>query len=429
MRRHLERVFEVRPGGRRVTPSTVGGRTSPGAVDVDGRPLIDARSDDALGLATDPRVRDAAIAASRRFGLRGGDVTSATLDFEARFAHVHRREAAVFFASSAAMHDSLRQVGLVTSSHPTSGVDLVMTEGLRRADGAIEALAELDPACASVSAGLWIDDSLAFGVLGATGAGTSEHLNVDLADSLLSVDLAASLAGAGVVVAGPRAFVDVLRALRFPEAVPPASTAAASTRALELIAAEPQRRERLFDIAELVHREFAKEHLDTGPSVTHRIPVWVGEWRLAEDAVAACAADGVLVDALEPFPDGARLLISCQATHSDAQVAQLVETVTKVARRASFPRTAPRESSGLGLARPGSFSRQRPAGPHWQPRQPTQVAEPSPARSSARSQSSIFEALETITWRTTQKRAGDIARLLERTEALRRLVRRGPTSR
>jgi 8-amino-7-oxononanoate synthase len=429
---------------------------APGEAEVDGRRALHFGSDDALGLGTDSRVREAASAALRRYGSQGADAQRPRYELEERLAAFMNAEAGIIAGGTSALIAALidgdepvvveawapapllrvldrlchlervRDEAALEQALAARPGALVVAPSVRPTLGDLPRLPRFSELASKAQGALLVDETLAVGVLGARGAGAAEHLGLKSPAPLFLVGLSGALGSRGAGLFGPRAVVDWVRARIDPTDVPAPSAIAAATRALELLQAEPQRRDRLFEVSQRVNDGLRREGFDTGPSVAHRIPVWIGDEVRCVRLAEALLESGVLVRT-HAERGAARLLVSPQATHSDAQADQLVEQLTKLGKRFELLGAAPADVEPVQLARPGTFAATRPCGPQWtvgedvaRPHSPA-IAErllALPPREMARR---VFETMEKVTWRAANLRAPTLQRLLDN-KALRDLV-------
>ncbi|MBI2383064.1 MAG: 8-amino-7-oxononanoate synthase [Gammaproteobacteria bacterium] len=258
---------------------------------VEGRRCVGFCSNDYLGLAADPRVAAAARRALDQSGTGSGAAALVSgynaehrrLE-EALAAFVQRPRALLFSSGWAAnlgvlrallgredtlIADELNHASLIDGGRlagarylrvahrdlaayeaalreaPEADA-LVATDSVFSMDGDLAPLPELARLCAEYRAPLMVDDAHGFGVLGAGGRGAIEHCST--IPDIYVATLGKSLGVAGAFVAGSAALIEYLiqraRTWVFSTAPPPA-LAAAARRALEIVQAEPERRERL----------------------------------------------------------------------------------------------------------------------------------------------------------------------------------------
>jgi len=142
--------------------------------------------------------------------------------------------------------------------------------------------------------------------------------------------LGKALGSAGAYVAGSRALIELLlnraRSFVYTTGIVPAAVAAAEA-ALEIVAAEPERRAALLAHADALRHGFRALGLDARGD-TQIVPVVVGDNARALALAAALLERGVLVHAIRPptVPNGtARLRVAPMATHTPAQIARTIE--------------------------------------------------------------------------------------------------------
>jgi 8-amino-7-oxononanoate synthase len=422
---------------------------APGEAEVDGRRALHFGSDDALGLGTDSRVREAANFALRRYGSQGADALRPRFELEERLSAFMSAEAGIIAGGTSALlaalidgdeaviseawtsapllrvldrlshQERVRDETALEHALATRHGALVVAPSVRPALGDLPRLPRFSELASKAQAALLIDETLAVGVLGARGAGAAEHLGLKAPAPIFLVGLSGALGSRGAGLFGPRAVVDWVRARIDPTDVPAPSAIAAATRALELLQAEPQRKDRLFEVSQRVIDGLNRTGFDTGPSVTHRIPVWIGDEVRCQRLAEALLESGVLVRTWVERGT-ARLIVSPQATHSDAQADQLVEQLAKLGKRYELLGPAPEDIEPVQLARPGTFAATRPCGTHWtaaSTEESEEVIGPGlrerllslPPREMARK---AFEAMETVTWRATNLKAPSLRRLL-----------------
>ncbi len=375
-------------------------------VSFEGRRVIMAASHDYLGLAADPRVREAAVAAVRRFGtsLGGSRAVSGSLELHeeleeglARF--LGHQAAAVlpsgyqanlmlapllekgdYVFSDLSNHASLDEVirlgdaeerkflhsnmahleELLASATEAAGKTIV-TDGIFSVEGDICDLPALTKLADAHGAHVIVDSSHDLGVLGPTGAGAAEHYG--LRPSLVTSALSKSLASVGGVIAGP---AEVIRYLRFhartslfTAAASPANVAAALA-ALGILRTEPEHRLRVLDLAEQLHNGLRGLGYNTGTSSTPLVPVLIrGRERCLHMWRELCQAGVFTAPMTYPaVRTGHEVLrITLTAAHTDEQLARLLTAFEEVGRTEGvIPETAPCIGAPGQVARPDMAS-------------------------------------------------------------------------
>ncbi len=349
---------------------------------VDGRHVTAFCSNDYLGLAQDPRVAEAFAQAARECGTGSGAshlITGHHREhhrLEEALAEFTGRERALLFSTGYMAnlglaraligpgdavfedrlnHASLLDAGRLTGAQflryahgdaaalesslalRTSGLRLVLTDGVFSMDGDLAPLPALAAACGRHDALLAVDDAHGLGVIGATGRGSVEHFGLGLAEvPALVGTLGKAFGSFGAFVAGSETLVEYLvqraRTYIYTTALPPA-VAAATRRALEIALGEPWRRERVLAHAARFRRLAREARIELMASDTPIQPVVLGDPHRAVAASAALLERGLLVTAIRPptVPPGtSRLRITFSAAHEEDDVDRLVTALAEV---------------------------------------------------------------------------------------------------
>lgn len=345
---------------------------------VGGRDWLSFCSNDYLGLAGDPRIRDAAARALQRYGVGAGasGLVSGHADIhealEQRLAAFVGLDRALHFSTGymanlgvlpalagpgdAVFSDQLNHASLIDAARlsrarvrvyrhgdvqqlagmlgesPQAG-RLVVTDSVFSMDGDIAPLPALLEACEAHDAWLVVDDAHGFGVLGPQGRGSLAHWGLR-SDRIIYIGTLGKAAGVfGAFAAGSADAVDWLqqraRTYMFTTASPPA-LAAALLASIDLIETEDWRREQLRRSIACLRRELGPGPLRLLPSDTPIQPLIVGANDDAMSLMAALRDDGIWVPAIRPptVPTGtARLRISLSAAHDDADVERLASAL------------------------------------------------------------------------------------------------------
>ena len=353
---------------------------------VDGRELLSFASNDYLGLAGDPAVREAAIAGAQEWGVGAGASALVSGHFaphaelEARLAAFVGRERALLFGTGylanigivpalvgrgdAIFADRLNHASLIDAvqlsradSHRYAHNDvdalerllarssarrkLILTDAVFSMDGDLALLPELFALAERYDAWLVVDDAHGFGVLGPQGRGSLAHSGLPPSPRIVLMGTLGKAAGvAGAFVAGDEKVIDWLlqraRSHIFTTAAPPL-LAVALLKALELIAAGDDRRVQLAALASQLREGLADTRWRLLPSPTAIQPVLVGDNHAVLRVAAALAERGLWVPAIRPptVPAGsARLRVSLSATHTADDVARLVTALRESAASA-----------------------------------------------------------------------------------------------
>jgi 8-amino-7-oxononanoate synthase len=352
-------------------------------VAVDGRTVVNLCSNDYLGLASDPRLRRAAAEAAEREGAGAGAARLIAGDLpvhgalERRLAAFKGTEAALLFNSGyhanagvpgvlvgrddAVFSDVLNHASIVDGcllsraelvryrhldvaelsdllARTKARRKLVVTDAVFGMDGDAAPLGEIADACERHGAMLYVDEAHSAGVLGPTGAGLAEALGVIGRVDVHMGTLGKALGAFGAYVAGSRRLVDLLvsraRTFIFTTALPPAACGAALA-AIDVLAAEPSRRERLHALAARMKGGLARLGFDVSRVVAPIFPVVLGKEERALAAARALRARGFFVRAIRPptVPRGtSRLRVALTAGHTEAQVDAFLGALEEVLR-------------------------------------------------------------------------------------------------
>ncbi len=209
-------------------------------------------------------------------------------------------------------------------------VKMVVSDGVFSMEGSIVDLPALLAVCRKHGAVLWIDDSHATGVLGATGRGTAEHFGLVGEIDIITSTLGKALGGAaGGFVAGSAALCDYLtqraRPQLFTNALP-ATVAASALAAIQVLEAEPERVTRLRENARYFRQRLQDLHFQPLPGDTPIVPVILGETAAAIRMSELLLDEGIFVTGFgfPVVPQGAarvRCQLSADHTREDLDAA------------------------------------------------------------------------------------------------------------
>jgi 8-amino-7-oxononanoate synthase len=346
-----------------------------------GKKVLMFGSNDYLDLIPHPKVKEAAIAALKKYGsgCSGSRLLNGTLDMHVKLeselaAFVHKEAAMIFgtgfqanYATLSALtekgdvmicdhnlHASLVEGALRSPARtvrfrhndmdhferclencPPDEKIFVVSEGVFSMEGDIADLQGILKLAKPYGARTFVDEAHGIGVLGETGAGAAEHLGVlDDVDIVMGT-FSKSLASVGGFIASEHAVVDYLKHTARPfvfSASLPAASVAAVGAALEIMRSEPERRRHLLSIAGYLRDELRSRDFNVLPGQTAIVPVVIRE---EIDLCRLCKAlleNGIYINpVLRPAAAQNLLRISCTAAHTQAHVDRLVTTLVKLA--------------------------------------------------------------------------------------------------
>jgi 8-amino-7-oxononanoate synthase len=349
-----------------------------------GRKVIMIGSNNYLGLTTDPRVRQAAIDATQKYGTSctGSRFLNGTLELhveaERRLAKFVGKEAALVFSTGMQtnlgtisalvdkgdvviidkedhasivdgcrlalgtmkrfIHNDMASLEKVLQSCPDSVGKLVVVDGIFSMGGDIAPLPEIAPLCKKYGAHLMVDDAHSLGVLGDHGRGTANHFGLTDQVDLIMGTFSKSFASLGGFIAGDDVVMHYVqhhaRSFMFSASIPAANVAAVLA-ALDIMEHEPERIQKLWHNTEKVRAGFKALGFNIGESTTPVIPIYIGEDMKTVFAWNALFQAGVYTNTVLPPavpPNKSLLRTSYMATHTDEQLDRVLEIFEKVGK-------------------------------------------------------------------------------------------------
>src|SRR5437016_13354995 len=360
-------------------------------VDLVGKRLINFSSNDYLGLANDPRLREAAIAAIAEFGVGAGasrlisGTQSPHLRLEIALAKWKGTQAALSFSSGyaaavgtlpalvakddvvlldklchASLIDGARLSGAIIRVFPHNHLGkleshlawaqrehagkriLIVTESVFSMDGDLAPLRQLLELKKRFRALLLLDEAHAIGVIGPNGRGlaAAENLNKDV--DVQMGTLSKALGVSGGYICGSRSLIEWLinraRSFIYSTAPPPAIVAAALAAVNFLGSSEGEERRRLlWERIGLMQDLLPRNELNEKAGVANSaiFPWIVGDEQAAIDLASALQTEGFLVPAIR-YPTvakgSARLRITVTALHAENQIRSLCKAIRKMTK-------------------------------------------------------------------------------------------------
>ena len=341
----------------------------------DQRQVVNLSSNNYLGLTTHPRLREAALDATRRLGVGSGSVRSIAgtmdihMELERRLATFKKTEAVVVFQSGFAANagtvaavltrddvvvsDELNHASIIDGSRlsratikvfphkdvgaarkiladlPAGQRKLLITDGVFSMDGDVGALPELCALAEEFGCIMMVDDAHASGVFGQNGRGTIDHFGMHGRVDIQVGTLSKAIGALGGYVAGSRTLIEFLyhraRPFLFSTSHPPA-VAAACIAAIDVLEQEPQIIERLWENTRFFKAGLETLGFNTGLSQSPITPVIVGDGALAMKLSDRLFEEGVFAQGIA-FPTVARdkarvrTIVTAAHTRDDLQFA------------------------------------------------------------------------------------------------------------
>jgi glycine C-acetyltransferase len=357
----------------------------------DGKKVINLASNNYLGLTTHPKLREAALEATRKYGVGSGAVRTIAgtmkihMELEERIARFKNVEACVVFQSGFTANagtvsailgkedfivsDELNHASIIdgarlsrakilvfrhkdvahaeeqlASIKDQPGRRLLITDGVFSMDGDIGPLPALCNLAEKYGAIMMVDDAHASGVLGRDGRGTIDHFHVHGRVDVQVGTLSKAIGALGGYVCGSRDLIDFLyhraRPFLFSTSHPP-SVAAACMAAFEVLEQEPERMDRLWENTRFWKKELANLGFNIGgtntpASETPITPIIIGDGRLTMEFSRELFKEGVFGTgiAFPTVPEGkARIRTIMTATHTQDELGQALEVLNRVGKR------------------------------------------------------------------------------------------------
>jgi glycine C-acetyltransferase len=352
----------------------------------DGREVINLASNNYLGLANHPKLVEATIEATRKYGAGSGAVRtiagtmSIHMELERRIAAFKNVEACVVFQSGFAANAGTVSAVLTPEDHIVSdelnhasiidgarlskarihvfqhrnavrageilkelesqpGRKLLITDGVFSMDGDIAPLPDLVQAAERHGAIMMIDDAHSSGVLGRNGRGTVDHFNLHGRVDIQVGTLSKAIGVLGGYVCGSRDLIEFLyhraRPFLFSTSHPP-GVAAACMAAFDILEQEPERIEKLWDNTRYFMAALQSAGFSTGQSETPITPIMVGEAAAAHQFSRELFEQGVYSTGIG-FPTvakgKARIRAMVSAAHTHQMLDRAGDILTRVGKK------------------------------------------------------------------------------------------------
>lgn len=356
-------------------------------VQIEGKRIIMAGSNNYLGLTGHPHVKEAAIKAVEKYGTgcSGSRYLTGTLDLhielEKRLAKFFNKEAVLLFSTGyqtaqgviptlvqrndfvisdkdnhacivagtlmtkGAMgglvrykHNDMDDLEKVISGLPENSGKLIVTDGVFSTGGEIVDLSRLNQIAKKYDARIMVDDAHAVGVIGKGGRGTASEFSLENEIDLTMGTFSKTFASLGGFVAGSERVINFLKhfssALIFSASPTPASVASALA-ALDVLEAEPERVKKLIDNASYMRENLVAKGFNIIQGRTAIVPVIVGDDELAFKMWKLLYDNGVFVNVfISPgVPAGRQMMrTSYMATHEKEHLDEIINIFEKAGK-------------------------------------------------------------------------------------------------
>ncbi len=347
------------------------------AIVLEGHEVLLFSSNNYLGLANHPALKQAAQEATQRYGCGSGAsrLISGSMavhhELEQRLATLKKTEATLVFPTgyhanigvlSALMgpddtilSDSLNHASIIDgcrlsradvqvyrhadTAHlgellkkcPPTGQRLIVTDSVFSMDGDLAPLAEIVGLARQYDAWVMVDEAHATGVFGPHGGGLVEELGLTEEVDIQMGTLGKALGCVGAFVAGSHELIDWLvnraRSFIYTTAIPPAM-AATVLAALDIVKQEPERRQQLWDNTRVLSDGLRSLGYTLGATRSQILPVIIGEARETMAVAHAILQRGVFAHGIRPptVPEGtSRIRVTPMATHTQDQLSRTLD--------------------------------------------------------------------------------------------------------
>ncbi len=356
----------------------------------DGKQVINLASNNYLGLTTHPKLREAALEATRKYGVGSGAVRTIAgtmkihMELEEKIARFKNVEACVVFQSGFAANagtvsailgkedfiisDALNHASIIDGARLSRakilvfrhkdiahaeeqlasiknepGKRLLISDGVFSMDGDIGPLPALCDLAEKYGAIMMVDDAHASGVLGRNGRGTIDHFQQHGRVDVQVGTLSKAIGALGGYVCGTRDLIDFLyhraRPFLFSTSHPP-SVAATCIAAFDVLEQEPERIEKLWENTRFWKKELGLLGFDIGGNTTPAsetpiTPIIIGDGARTMEFSRALFKEGVLGTgiAFPTVPEGkARIRTIMTATHTLEELQRALQVLKQVGK-------------------------------------------------------------------------------------------------
>lgn len=352
---------------------------------IDGKKVLMFGSNCYSGLVSDPRIKEAAIEATKKYGTgcAGSPFLNGTLDLhkklEQRIAEYIGKEDVMIYSTgfevnlgvvscltgredyilwdeqdhasiiegrrlsfSTALkykHNDMESLEKQLQKCDPDKVKLIVTDGVFSMEGDVANLPEIVRLAKKYNASVMVDEAHGIGVFGKGGRGTCDHFGVTKDVDLIMGTFSKSFASLGGFIATDKEITNFLRhhsrSYIFTASITPASTAAA-LKAIDIMEQEPERQEHLWEITKFALDGFRNMGCEIGNTSTPIIPLFVRDDYKTYHVVRDLFDEGLFVNpVVSPAvaPQDTLIRFSLMATHTKGQVEYALTKIQQVFRK------------------------------------------------------------------------------------------------
>jgi 8-amino-7-oxononanoate synthase len=352
---------------------------------MNGKEVLMFGSNSYLGLTNHPKIKEAAINATAKYGTgcAGSRFLNGTLDIhvelEKKLAEFVGKKAALVYSTGFQVNlgviptvtgrndyiliDELNHASIIEATRlsfakvlkfrhndmhslesmlkkcESGRIKLIVVDGVFSMDGDIANLPEISRLADKYEATIMVDDAHAIGVIGQNGSGTASHFGLTKKVDLIMGTFSKSLAALGGFIASDNETINYIkhhsRSLIFSASATPAS-AAAVLAALEIIKAEPERIQNLWEVTHYAIDNFRRLGFDIGNTVTPIIPLYIRDNLKTLTITRMLLDEGIFVNpvvAPAVSKDNTLIRFSLMATHTKKQVDVALEKFEKLGKK------------------------------------------------------------------------------------------------
>lgn len=352
---------------------------------IDGKKVLMFGSNCYSGLVNDPRIKEAAIEAIRKYGTgcAGSPFLNGTLDLhkklEQRLAEYIGKEDVMIYSTGFGVnlgvvscvtgredyilwdeqdhasiiegrrlsfsqqlkykHNDMASLEKQLQRCEPDKVKLIVTDGVFSMEGDVANIPEIVRLAKKYDASVMVDEAHSIGVFGEGGRGTVNHFGLTKDVDLIMGTFSKSFASLGGFIATDKEVTNFLRhhsrSYIFTASITPASTAAA-LKAIDIMIAEPERQQHLWDLTNYALEGFRSMGFEIGNTSTPIIPLFIRDDFKTFAITHDLLEEGVFVNpVVSPAvaPQDTLIRFSLMATHTKEQVTTALEKIQKVFRK------------------------------------------------------------------------------------------------